>query len=137
MLVSITIRVCLIVVSILVFILMMRRIRKEKILISDAVFWIVFSAALLVLSIFPQIIIFAAELLGFQSSTNLVFILIIFILLLKMFVMSLHISHTDCQLRQTVQALAVAEKRLSEAEEKIVSSAKDRQSQLQSESNKL
>lgn len=134
---SITIRVCLIVVSILVFILMMRRIRKEKILISDAVFWIVFSAALLVLSIFPQIIIFAAELLGFQSSTNLVFILIIFILLLKMFVMSLHISHTDCQLRQTVQALAVAEKRLSEAEEKIVSSAKDRQSQLQSESNKL
>lgn len=134
---SITIRVCLIVVSILVFILMMRRIRKEKILISDAVFWIVFSAALLVLSIFPQIIIFAAELLGFQSSTNLVFILIIFILLLKMFAMSLHISHTDCQLRQTVQALAVAEKRLSEAEEKIVSSAKDRQSQLQSESNKL
>ena len=121
---SIAIRICLITVSILVFILMMRRIRKEKILISDAVFWIIFSAALLILSIFPKIIIFAANLLGFVSPTNLVFILIIFVLLLKMFFMSLHISHTDCQLRQTVQALAITEKRLSEAEEKIHQSDK-------------
>lgn len=113
---SIAIRVCLIVVSVLVFIFMMRRIRKEKLLISDAVFWIVFSAGLLILSIFPKIIIYTADLLGFISPTNLVFMLIIFVLLLKMFAMSLHISHTDCQLRQTVQALAILEKRVRDRE---------------------
>lgn len=109
---SIAIRICLIVVSVLVFIFMMRKIRKEKLLISDAVFWIIFSAGLLILSIFPKIIIYAADLLGFISPTNLVFMLIIFVLLLKMFAMSLHISHLDCQLRQTVQALAILEKRV-------------------------
>lgn len=111
---SIAIRICLIVVSIFVFVFMMRRIRREKVLISDAVFWILFSGALLFLSIFPQIIIFAAELLGFYSPTNLVLVLMIFVLLVKMFFMSLHISHTDCQLRQTVQALAIAQKQLEE-----------------------
>lgn len=109
---SIAIRICLIVVSVLVFIFMMRKIRKEKLLISDAVFWIIFSAGLLILSIFPKIIIYAADLLGFISPTNLVFMLIIFVLLLKMFAMSLHISHLDCQLRQTVQALAILEKQV-------------------------
>lgn len=115
---SIAIRICLIVVSVLVFIFMMRKIRKEKLLISDAVFWIVFSAGLLILSIFPKIIIYAADLLGFISPTNLVFMLIIFVLLLKMFAMSLHISHLDCQLRQTVQAFAILEKKVREQADK-------------------
>lgn len=130
---SVTIRVCLIVTSILVFILMMRRIRKEKVLISDAVFWILFSGVLLILSVFPKIILAAADLLGFYSPTNLVFVLIIFVLLSKMFMMSLHISHNDCQLRQTVQALAVLQKELEDAKAGIASS----QPEKRSESNNL
>ncbi len=122
---SLTIRICLIVFSILVFVLMMRRIRKEKVLIADAVFWIILSGALLVLSIFPQIVIFAADLLGFQSTTHLVFLLMIFVLLIKMFMMSLHLSHIDCKLRSTVQALAITQKRLEEAEQKLLRSQDD------------
>lgn len=115
---SITIRILLVLVSVLTFFWLMHRIRKEKLLISDAVFWILFSAGLLLLSIFPQVIIWAAGLLGFYSPVNLILILIIFILLLKMFTLSLHISHTDCKLRQTVQEMALLEKRLREAENK-------------------
>lgn len=110
------IRICLIVVSILVFFLMMYRIRKEKILIGDAVFWIIFSGALLLMSIFPQIIIWVAGLFGFISAANLVLILIIFVLLMKLFFTSLHISHSDCQLRQTVQEMALLQKRIEELE---------------------
>lgn len=113
---SITIRILLVLVSVLTFFWLMHCIRKEKLLISDAVFWILFSAGLLLLSIFPQVIIWAAGLLGFYSPVNLILILIIFILLLKMFTLSLHISHTDCKLRQTVQEMALLEKRLREAE---------------------
>ena len=115
---SITIRILLVLVSVLTFFWLMHCIRKEKLLISDAVFWILFSAGLLLLSIFPQVIIWAAGLLGFYSPVNLILILIIFILLLKMFTLSLHISHTDCKLRQTVQEMALLEKRLREAENK-------------------
>ena len=108
---SLSIRIILILVSVLTFILLMRRIRREKLLISDAVFWILFSAGLLILSIFPQIVIWVANLLGFVSAANLILVLIIFVLLLKMFSMSLHISHTDCKLRQVIQEMAILEKK--------------------------
>ena len=114
---SITIRVLLVLVSVLTFFWLMHRIRKEKLLISDAVFWILFSAGLLLLSIFPQVVLWTAGLLGFYSPVNLILILIIFILLLKMFTLSLHISHTDCKLRQTVQEMAILEKRVRALEE--------------------
>ncbi len=116
---SITIRICLVLVSILVFVFMMRRIQKEKLLIADAVFWIIFSLCLLILSVFPQIVIFFADLLGFYSAANLVMVVGIFILLVKLFSMSLHISHTECQLRQTIEELAIAEKRIREMEGKL------------------
>ncbi len=119
---SLTIRICLILFSVLVFILMMRKIRKEKVLIADAVFWIILSGALLVLSVFPQIIIFAAELLGFQSTTHLVFLLMIFVLLWKMFTMSLHISQIECKLRASIQELAILKKRLLQAEQQCAQS---------------
>lgn len=114
---SLSIRIILIVVSVLTFLLVMRRIRREKLLISDAVFWILFSAALLLLSIFPQIVIWVARWLGFVSAANLILVLIIFVLLLKMFSMSLHISHTDCKLRQLVQEMAILEKKWKEGTE--------------------
>ncbi len=122
---SLTIRICLILFSVMVFVLMMRRIRKEKVLIADAVFWILLSAVLLVLSIFPQIIIFAAGLLGFQSTTHLVFLLMIFVLLIKMFMMSLRLSQTDCKLRSTVQALALAQKRIDALEQHSFTNEQD------------
>lgn len=117
------IRILLIVVSLLVFLLMMRRIRREKFLISDAVFWILFCAALLVLSIFPQIAIFFADLLDFYSPANLVYVLIIFVLLMKMFFMALKGSNNECKLRQTAQTIALLEKRLRELESRVLDSA--------------
>jgi hypothetical protein len=108
------IRIVLIVASVVVFVLMMHRIRREKILIADAVFWILFSAGLLILSIFPQIAITIAGWLGFYSPTNMVLIFIIFVLLIKLFFLSLHISHTDCQLRQMAQSLAILQKQLED-----------------------
>ncbi len=119
------IRIILIVVSLLVFLLMMRRIRREKFLISDAVFWILFCAGLLVLSIFPQIAIFFADLLDFYSPANLVYVLIIFVLLMKMFFMALKSSNNECKLRQTAQTVAILEKRLRELEARIPESGED------------
>ncbi len=119
------IRIILIVVSLLVFLLMMRRIRREKFLISDAVFWILFCAGLLVLSIFPQIAIFFADLLDFYSPANLVYVLIIFVLLMKMFFMALKSSNNECKLRQTAQTVAILEKRLRELEARIPENGED------------
>ena len=115
---SIAIRICLIVVSVLVFIFMMRKIRKEKLLISDAVFWIIFSAGLLILSIFPKIIIYAADLLGFISPTNLVFMLMFCFVLVVLISLSIAVSQLAEKCKRLTQENALLEKRVRELEKK-------------------
>ena len=55
---------------------------------------LVLFAALLILAIFPGIAYWAANLLGFMSPINFVYVVIIFLLLAKQFFMSIRASST-------------------------------------------
>lgn len=65
------IRVCLILGSFITAGYILRRVRHAKVQIEDTIFWLMFSAALLILAIFPGIAYWAANLLGFMSPINL------------------------------------------------------------------
>ena len=79
---SIVLRITLIVVSFLVLLFVLKKIRRTQLYIDDAIFWIVFSALLLVISIFPQLAVWATDLLGIQSPANFVFLFMIFVVLI-------------------------------------------------------
>ena len=81
-------RVCLIVGSLITAVYVLRRVRHAKIQIEDTIFWLLFSGVLLVLAIFPGIAYWASRLLGFQSPINFVYIVVIFLLLVKQFLLS-------------------------------------------------
>ena len=104
---SLTLRIALILVSFLVILFVLKRIRRTKLYIDDAIYWIIFSVLLFVISIFPQIAIFAAELLGIQSPANFVFLLIIFVVLIKLFNLSIELSVQRHRLNRLVQKLAL------------------------------
>ena len=76
------IRICLILGSFITAGYILRRVRQAKVQIEDTIFWLLFSAALLILAIFPGIAYWAANLLGFMSPINFVYVVIIFLLLL-------------------------------------------------------
>ncbi len=57
-----TLRVVLIVVSILTTFMIMRKIRQSKLQIEDSIFWLGFSSILIVFSIFPGLPDLLAEL---------------------------------------------------------------------------
>ena len=59
------IRICLILGSFVTAGYILRRVRQAKVQIEDTIFWLLFSAALLILAIFPGIAYWAANLLGF------------------------------------------------------------------------
>ena len=59
------IRICLIFGSLVTAWYILRRVRQAKVQIEDTIFWLLFSAALLILAIFPGIAYWAANLLGF------------------------------------------------------------------------
>ena len=102
-------RVFLIAGSVLTGFYVIRRIRKSRMRTEDSVFWLFFAVILVLLGLFPGIAVAAAGWIGVQSPANLVFLAVIFLLIVKLFLMDQRISHLQSQMTRTVQQIAIAE----------------------------
>lgn len=83
------------------------RVKKSKILIEDATFWVVASFILVLLAIFPDFVINLAFGLGFMSPANFVFLVIITMLLWKVFANSGEISRLKAKVNELAQEIAL------------------------------
>lgn len=118
-----TLRFFLVIASVLTVIWILRKIRKMKVKMEDAIFWLVFSALIIALAIFPEISYWLSKLLGIESPANLVFLFVICLLLEKIFTLSIITS----QLEEKVSILSAEvalrsqddKKRINEVKEKI------------------
>lgn len=106
---SIYLRICLVVISMLCMLNIMKRVRRYKLQIEYSIFWIVFSVLLIIIAIFPKIMFWMSELLGIQSPANMVFLLVIFILFIKTFNLTLEISRLQYKMQELVQKIALDE----------------------------
>ena len=106
---SIALRVLLIIVSVMNTLNILRRIRKSKLQIDYSIFWLVFSMVLIVIAVFPQIVIKLAQIIGFQSPANMVFLLVIFALMFKSFQSTLEMSLLQYKIEQLTQKIALEE----------------------------
>lgn len=104
---SITLRIVLIVASVLATVYALRKIRKAQLNIDDAFYWIVFSTLLLIMSIFPKIPILLSGFLGIESPSNFVFLFMIFIILIKLFTNSIELSIQKHRLNNLIQRIAI------------------------------
>ena len=100
-------RVTLIIVSVFVLIYMCKKVKQEKLQIEYSIFWTLFAIMLVIFSLFPQIADWMAAV---YSTTNFIFLLIIFILLLKCFQLTMDISRLDNKIKELVQKIAIDEK---------------------------
>ena len=116
---TMTLRIALIIVSVGTLFLMMRRIRQSKMQIENAVFWIVLALVLVVFSLFPAAADFAAHCLGIYSTANFLFLFAIFVLIVKVFYMTIHISQLEMKIRELVQQMALDEKKDQEEKARI------------------
>lgn len=104
---TITLRIILLVASVLNCVWIIRRIRKSQAKIEDSVFWVLFSGLLVCMSMFPQIIEWGAAITGVQSTVNFVFLIIIFVLILKIFRLSVKMSQLENKLQTFAQIYAI------------------------------
>ncbi len=104
---SALLRAALIVGSVLTTLYIMKKIRNSKAQIEDSIFWILLSGMLIVISIFPVIPSAIASWFGFAAPVNFLFLFMIFILLAKIFSMSLKISALETRLRNLTQEIAI------------------------------
>lgn len=108
---SIYLRITLLVASLLTCAYVTRKLRKSQIGLMDTVFWIGISVLFVVLSIFPGIAEWGAELFGFIAPVNFIFLMVIFLLLLRVFLMTIRVSQLEDKLRNLVEELAIRETR--------------------------
>ena len=109
-------RVVLIVVSLVTMAYMMHKIRQAKVQIEAALFWVVFSAVLVVFAIFPPAADACARLLGIYSTPNFLFLSMIFLLMVKIFSMTIHISQLESRQKELIQKMALDQKEKEELE---------------------
>lgn len=106
---TIAFRCLLIVAAILALIYIVRKIRHEELEIANATFWFLFSAALVLIAAFPQIIFFFSDLLGIESPANFVFLAIVAILVIREFFTTVEIARLRKRLVALTQHEALRE----------------------------
>ena len=102
-----SLRIVLLIVSVLTALFVLRKIRKAQFSIDYALYWVFFCGLLLILSVFPGISFFFSNLIGFESPSNFIFVVFIFLLLIKMFLMSVKIAGMQAKLNNLVQKYAL------------------------------
>ena len=104
---SINLRIALVIMAVITFTYIMRRIRKSQMRIEDSLYWIFVAVALLIAALFPQIPIWLSELLHIQSPANFVYLSIIFVLLIHDFMLTLQVSKLENKTKDLAQRYAI------------------------------
>lgn len=73
----------------------LNRIRRMKVKMEDAIYWVVFAIILLVLGLWPELTYWLTRKLRMQSPANLIFLVIIFLMIEKMFTLSIIVSQLE------------------------------------------
>ncbi|WP_242972270.1 DUF2304 domain-containing protein [Lachnoclostridium edouardi] len=109
--IPVMLRIVLILASLGTGMLMIHKIRQSKVQIEDSLFWVFMSAILMIFSLFPGIALWLSNLVGTYSTSNFIFLFVIFLLLVKVFSMTIRISLLEAKLRELVQRVALDQER--------------------------
>lgn len=109
----------LIIGTVVLFGLIIRLIRRDKIEVKYAIIWLIFSLVMIVFSLFPQIVFILGDITRVINPVNFVFLTQIIFILLILLSVSAVISGFSKKIKRLAQANALLEKRVRRLEEKI------------------
>ena len=92
---STSLRFLLLVVAAATAFWIFHQIRRLKIKLDHAIYWIVVAVLLAVLGLFPELTYWLTSKLGVMSPANLIFLIVIFLLLVKVFTLSMLASQLE------------------------------------------
>lgn len=108
------------------------KIRKLQVKMQDAIFWIVFAGILLIMGIFPQVCYWLTGVLGIMSPANLIFLVVIFLLIEKIFTLSIIVSQLEEKISVLSAEIALrshAARKQQETTEKTLDECHDEEEQ--------
>lgn len=87
----------------------LKQIKKARLQIDYTISWSLLCGTLVLLSLFPSIVISLCGIFKISSPANLVYLLIIFVLLLKQFTLTIKVSKMNHQILELAQHIALKE----------------------------
>lgn len=106
--ISFQLRLLLVIGALVAVWIVAKQIKKNRMLVEDAIFWMVTAFVFVLLAVFPGIATWLAGLLGFMSPANFVYLVVIALLLWKVFTNSAEISRLKSKVTELAQEVALA-----------------------------
>ncbi len=102
----------------LIFIIF-RTISRKTISVRYALMWLLFSAFLLFFIIYPLFVEKMSRLLNFESSENLIFVLVLSSLILMLLSLTTIVSKQSTQIQSLIQEVAILKHRVDDMDEDV------------------
>ncbi len=106
---SITLRIILIISSILSFVLCVRKIKKSELKIENSIIWLLGSIILILMSVFSNAVTWISTQLGFEAPVNFVWMCAIGFLLIELFLDNIRISNLNEKIKNLNHYIALKE----------------------------
>lgn len=111
-------RVVLIMGAAITALMIINKIRKSKVKMSDAIFWVIFAGILLILAVIPELSYYMANIFGIVSPANFIFLLIIALLCEKLLSLTIKISQLEEKIEIMAAEVAIRTQKIGKIEEK-------------------
>lgn len=115
---STTLRILLLIASLVTAVWILRKIRKNRVKQEDALYWLCFAFMLAIFGIFPGLSFIMSSILGIQSPANFIFLAIIALLMEKLLSLSIQVSALENKLEIMAAELALRCKNMEDEIEK-------------------
>ncbi len=95
--------------------------RKDRLKLRFSLLWLGSGLVMLVFALFPNLLISLAELSGFEVASNGLFAVCLFLLIMLQVYMTTIISDFSAKIKTLTQKLAIADQKINDLENKLVS----------------
>ena len=106
---TLTLRIILIISSLIAFILCITKIKQSKLKVTNSVIWMFGSIILILMSIFSDAVEWLSAKLGFIAPVNFVFLIIIGFLLIQTFIDNIRITNLNDKVKDLNHYIALKE----------------------------
>jgi len=117
--ITLKLQLLLIAFSLVVLFVFINRTRRYKLELKYALVWIFFSAAGVIVSIFPQIFFFIARVMGIEVPVNAVFLLAVSAIFLTLYSLTVSLSNHSRKLRTLTQEMGLMQHKIAEMERRM------------------
>lgn len=102
----------------LYFLIVLRLLKRKTLNLKYTLLWLASGLIMLLLAVFPQILEWFATLVGIYAPTNALFAFMFFCVIIILMSITAIVSKLNEKSKQTIQAVALLEKRVRDLEEK-------------------